>query len=87
MTDLFPIDEIDAMTIAVVACESFVSLPFSDMNQEQAQGALLLFEGIMNRVEPKLPKNDKTEFLTTMISKARATADRTRAVYGLPPRV
>jgi hypothetical protein len=62
------------MIATIVVVEEFTDLPWSSMSTEQKQGALLLFNAVMTRVEPLLPHTPDMAHVFDGIAKARNIA-------------
>lgn len=82
------IDETDAMTIAVVATDAFVSVHAqcaASATPEVKRGAVLLYEAIIRRIEEKLPTGPEVQYIHEAFARAKTTAALVRDVHGLPP--
>lgn len=79
------LDQADAMTVAIVVTDAFTTL---DVNgggvPDLARGAVLLYDAILRRIEPLLPRdNPGMKHVFDAIAQARATADGVRRLHGL----
>lgn len=83
-TELF-ITEAEAIVIAIVATEAFSSLDTSAMPAELLRGVLLLYDGIVRRIEPLLPPGGDMAHIRDAMTKVKALAITVRGRYDLPP--
>jgi len=84
----YELTQADAMIVALVTVEAFCSLPSTDeMPQEVGRGTLLLFEAIMSRIKPLLPKTDEFQHVHLGIRNAEVVADLMCQVYGWPRKI
>jgi len=85
MTTPIIINETEAMVVAIVATEAFSSLDTSSMPPELLRGVLLLYEAMVRRIEPQLPKDTDMAHVRDAITKVKALAISVRSRYDLPP--
>ena len=81
-TEVPLIDATDAMVVTIVATEAMLLLPWDDMPKDQARGASLLYDKMLQRVTPFLPNLYQPEMahVLSLVQQARKLADAIRDV-------
>jgi hypothetical protein len=82
----FPLSETDALIIMMVASDALMSLDFVEMPAEAGAGACMLYDQMMARVAPLLPRGVEMDHVFSLINSARATANAFRVRHGIPVR-
>lgn len=77
----------DAMMLTIVMVEAFLSLPWQEMTVEHQRGALLLFDQVLGRATPLLPRTPAMAHVFAGIETARGVANRIRATVQAPARI
>ena len=85
MTPEIDITPSEAMVIAIVATEGFSSLDTAEMPPELLRGVVLLYEAIVRRIEPLLPRDADMDHVLVAIGHVKAIPVTVRERYHLPP--
>lgn len=89
MTKMPDLDVLDAMTITVIATEAFLSVLTVDdpPSKEIARGVVLLYDQLLQRVKPLLPRTPEMQHVFDGIAQAERLASAIRELDGLPRKI
>jgi hypothetical protein len=86
MSQPLPLEQTDAMTIMMVVSEALMSVQIETLTPDAAAGVCLLYDRIMSRIEPLLPRDPELAHIFSLLNTVRATANAYCEIHNLPTR-
>lgn len=76
----YEFSDVDAVVITIAAVEAFASvqMDWTSLSHEEQRGVVLLFEQIISRMKPLLPRVPETSEIFTMIATVEAVVKKAR---------